>query len=34
VGLLNDWPALVSAGMPVAIVAVVATLGLQRAEAR
>ena len=34
VGLLNDWPALLSAGMPVAIVAVVAFLGLRRAEAR
>jgi lipopolysaccharide export system permease protein len=34
VGLLNDWPALVSAGMPVLIVAMVAAIGLQRAEAR
>ena len=34
VGLLNDWPALVSAGGPVVAVAVVAALGLWRAEAR
>ncbi len=34
VGLLNDWPALFSAGMPVAIVVLVATFGLRRAEAR
>ncbi len=33
-GLLNDWPALLSAGLPVAIVALVATLGLRRAEIR
>ena len=34
VGLLNDWPALFSAGMPVVIVAIVAMLGLRRAEVR
>ena len=34
VGLLNDWPALVSAGAPVAIVAAVAVLGLRKAEHR
>lgn len=34
VGLLNDWPALASAGLPLAIVALVATMALRRAEAR
>jgi len=34
VGLLNDWPALFSAGMPVVIVVLVAAFGLRRAEAR
>ena len=34
VGLLNDWPALLSAGVPVIIVAVVAATGLRRAERR
>ena len=33
-GLLNDWPALLSAGLPLAIVMVVAAFGLRRAEAR
>ncbi len=33
-GLLNDWPALLSAGMPVAIVALAATAGLRLAERR
>jgi len=33
-GLLNDWPALVSAGLPVVIVAGVAAGGLRRAERR
>ena len=33
-GLLNDWPALLSAGLPTLIVAIVAWLGLQYAEAR
>ena len=33
-GLLNDGPALLSAGAPVAIVALVATFGLRRAEVR
>jgi lipopolysaccharide export system permease protein len=33
-GLLNDWPALASAGVPVAIVALVAFFGLRRAELR
>ena len=33
-GLLNDWPALVSAGLPVVIVGLVATFGLRRAEVR
>ena len=33
-GLLNDWPALISAGLPVAIVAAVAAAGLTRAEMR
>ena len=34
VGLLNDWPALASAGLPLAIVALVATMALRRAEVR
>jgi lipopolysaccharide export system permease protein len=34
VGLLNDWPALLSAGVPVMIVAIVALAGLRRAELR
>lgn len=34
VGLLNDWPALIAAGLPVAIVTLVAMYGLRRAEAR
>ncbi len=34
VGLLNDWPALVSSGLPLAIVIAVAMLGLRRAENR
>jgi len=33
-GLLNDWPALVSAGLPLAIVAAVAAGGLRHAERR
>lgn len=33
-GLLNDWPALLSAGLPVVIVVLVATFGLRRAEVR
>jgi lipopolysaccharide export system permease protein len=33
-GLLNDWPALVSAGLPVVIMGTVAALGLRRAERR
>jgi len=33
-GLLNDWPALIAAGMPVVIVAAVAAFGLRRAEVR
>jgi len=33
-GLLNDWPALISAGLPVAIVAAVAAAGITRAEMR
>ena len=33
-GLLNDWPAQLSAGMPVVIVAAVAWFGLRRAEIR
>lgn len=33
-GVLNDWPAVMSAGLPLAIVVLVAYLGLQRAEAR
>lgn len=34
VGLLNDWPALASAGLPLAIVGLVATMALRRAEVR
>ena len=34
VGLLNDWPAIISAGMPVVIVAAVAAWTLRRAEVR
>lgn len=34
VGLLNDWPAFASAGLPLAIVALVATMALRRAEVR
>ena len=34
IGLLNDWPAAVSAGLPVAIAALVAAVALHRAEAR
>jgi lipopolysaccharide export system permease protein len=34
IGLLNDWPALLSAGVPTAIVALVAAAGLRRAEVR
>jgi lipopolysaccharide export system permease protein len=34
VGLLNDWPSLASAAIPTVIVALVAVLGLQRAERR
>jgi len=34
VGLLNDWPALVSAGLPVVIVSAVAAALLVRAEKR
>jgi hypothetical protein len=33
-GLLNDWPALLAAGMPVVIVGLAATAGLRYAEAR
>jgi len=33
-GLLNDWPALISAGLPVVIVIAVAAMGLRRAEVR
>jgi lipopolysaccharide export system permease protein len=33
-GLLNDWPALVAAGLPLVIVALVAAEGLRRAERR
>ena len=33
-GLLNDWPALISAGLPAVIVALVAAFGLRRAEVR
>ena len=34
VGVLNDWPALASAGLPLAIVCLIATLALHRAEKR
>lgn len=34
VGLLNDWPPMISAGLPLAIVALVAFEGLRRAERR
>ena len=34
VGLLNDWPPILSAGLPLAIVALVAFEGLRRAERR
>jgi len=34
VGQLNDWPPIVAAGLPVAIVALVAAEGLRRAERR
>jgi lipopolysaccharide export system permease protein len=34
IGLLNDWPSLASAAIPTLIVAVVAFLGLRRAELR
>jgi lipopolysaccharide export LptBFGC system permease protein LptF len=34
VGLLNDWPALLSAGAPVAIAALAASWLLVRAERR
>jgi len=34
VGLLNDWPSLFSAGMPVVIVVLAAAAGLRMAEAR
>jgi len=34
VGSLNDWPALMSAGVPLLIVIAVASLGLRRAEVR
>ncbi len=34
VGMLNDWPALLSAGLPLVIVAAVAVFGLRRAELR
>ncbi|MGZ5077980.1 MAG: LPS export ABC transporter permease LptG [Usitatibacter sp.] len=34
IGLLNDWPALISAGVPVAVVAMVAVAGIRRAEVR
>lgn len=34
VGLLNDWPALVSAGLPLLMVIAVAAAGLRQAEAR
>jgi lipopolysaccharide export system permease protein len=33
-GTLNDWPALVAAGVPVLIVTLVAAVGLRRAEVR
>jgi lipopolysaccharide export system permease protein len=34
IGLLNDWPAIISAGLPVLVVAVVAAFALRRAEMR
>ena len=34
IGLLNDWPAIISAGLPVLIVAAVAMWALRRAEVR
>ena len=34
VGVLNDWPALASASLPLVIVALVATMALRRAEVR
>jgi lipopolysaccharide export system permease protein len=34
IGLLNDWPAVLAAGIPVAIVALVGAAALRRAEAR
>ena len=34
IGLLNDWPSLVSAGLPLAIVVAVAAAGLHRTERR
>jgi lipopolysaccharide export system permease protein len=34
VGVLNDWPALASAGLPLLIVALIATMALRRAEVR
>jgi lipopolysaccharide export system permease protein len=34
IGLLNDWPSLVSAGLPLAIVVAVAGTGLHRTERR
>jgi len=34
VGLLNDWPPIVAAGLPLAVVALVAAEGLRRAERR
>jgi lipopolysaccharide export system permease protein len=34
VGMLNDWPALLSAGLPLVIVTAVAAFGLRRAEMR
>lgn len=34
IGFLNDWPALVAAGMPLVIVSGVAAFGLRRAEVR
>jgi lipopolysaccharide export system permease protein len=34
IGLLNDWPSLISAGLPLAIVVGVAAAGLHRAERR
>jgi hypothetical protein len=33
-GTLNDWPALVSAGLPLVIVMALAAFGLRRAEVR